>query len=123
MATIFRGYRTGVAGAGLVTITTSEGDERPLGLPALLKNEPRHSPDGFNWGYRGSGPAELARAILIAVYPDDLEMRHPRAYQGFKNEVIAALKVDEWTLRADVVEAWVAEWRRQRVVPLAEPFI
>ena len=24
-----------------------------------------HSPDGFNWGYAGSGPAQLALAILL----------------------------------------------------------
>lgn len=26
----------------------------------------RHSPDGFAWGYAGSGPTELARCLLIA---------------------------------------------------------
>lgn len=26
-----------------------------------------HSPDGFNWGYGGSGPAQLALAILLFV--------------------------------------------------------
>ena len=27
-----------------------------------------HSPDGFNWGYGGSGPAQLALAILMVVF-------------------------------------------------------
>lgn len=30
-----------------------------------LHHHKRHSPDGFEWGYEGSGPAELARCILI----------------------------------------------------------
>lgn len=25
----------------------------------------RHSPDGFNWGYHGSGPAQLALALTM----------------------------------------------------------
>lgn len=33
----------------------------------LLPHWARHSPGGFSWGYSGSGPAELARCILIAV--------------------------------------------------------
>ncbi len=27
-----------------------------------------HSPDGFNWGYCGSGPAQLALAICLEVF-------------------------------------------------------
>lgn len=30
----------------------------------------RHSPDGFSWGYGGSGPAELARCLLIQALGD-----------------------------------------------------
>ena len=29
-----------------------------------------HSPDGFQWGYNGSGPAQLAAAILNEVTGD-----------------------------------------------------
>ena len=29
-----------------------------------LTHHVRHSPDGFAWGYLGSGPAELAKDIL-----------------------------------------------------------
>lgn len=27
-----------------------------------------HSPDGFSWGYCGSGPAQLAMAVLLKYY-------------------------------------------------------
>lgn len=30
----------------------------------------RHSPTGFSWGYGGSGPADLARSLLIAALGD-----------------------------------------------------
>jgi hypothetical protein len=32
-----------------------------------LTHHVKHSPSGFAWGYGGSGPADLARCILIAV--------------------------------------------------------
>jgi hypothetical protein len=44
-----------------------------------------HSPDGFNWGYCGSGPAQLALAIVLKLTgkSDD--------YQDFKSKVIAGI--------------------------------
>lgn len=44
-----------------------------------------HSPDGFNWGYGGSGPAQLALAICIELYG------RPENYQDFKFEYISKL--------------------------------
>jgi hypothetical protein len=45
-----------------------------------------HSPDGFNWGYAGSGPAQLALAIMLKA------TKKPDAYQDLKFRVIAALQ-------------------------------
>ena len=44
-----------------------------------------HSPDGFAWGYGGSGPAQLALALLIhaGVHPDAAI----RLHQRFKDRV------------------------------------
>jgi hypothetical protein len=47
-----------------------------------------HSPDGFNWGYSGSGPAQLALSIII-LYVQDKEWIF-KLYQAFKFEVIAS---------------------------------
>ena len=44
-----------------------------------------HSPDGFNWGYGGSGPAQLALAIILKL------TGKPDGYQQFKREVIAKI--------------------------------
>lgn len=41
-------------------------DGEPLDLAASLKVW-NHSPSGFAWGYAGSGPAQLALAILMRV--------------------------------------------------------
>lgn len=47
-----------------------------------------HSPDGFNWGYGGSGPAQLALAILNHFLPAEVALK---LYHSFKFKVIAAL--------------------------------
>jgi hypothetical protein len=47
-----------------------------------------HSPDGFNWGYAGSGPAQLALAILLELLP---LLEAKRCYQRFKFDRIAGL--------------------------------
>ncbi len=56
----------------------------------------RHSPAGFEWGYAGSGPAQLALAILA----DHLQDRHraERLYQDYKRLVVAALPREAWSL-------------------------
>lgn len=37
---------------------------------APLRHHVKHSPTGFSWGYGGSGPAELARCLLIDALGD-----------------------------------------------------
>lgn len=48
-----------------------------------------HSPDGFSWGYGGSGPAQLALAIMLEL------TGKPDGYQKLKWEVIAGLPQGE----------------------------
>lgn len=66
-----------------------------------------HSPDGFAWGYEGSGPAQLALAILLDYTGDeDVSLRH---YQEFKRALIAALprETRDWTLGAEQIEQFL----------------
>ncbi|RYC66318.1 DUF6166 domain-containing protein [Spirosoma sordidisoli] len=51
-----------------------------------------HSPDGFAWGYGGSGPAQLALAVLIDLLPTALALQN---YQYFKMWIIARLHMEE----------------------------
>jgi len=46
-----------------------------------------HSPDGFNWGYGGSGPSQLALALMLELAPEQA-MNH---YQDFKWALVARL--------------------------------
>lgn len=54
-----------------------------------------HSPDGFNWGYSGSGPAQLALAILLVFLSDELALAQ---YQSFKEKLIAGLPHHDFKL-------------------------
>ena len=65
----------------------------------------RHSPNGFNWGYGGSGPAQLALAILLQVTHRETALAH---YQAFKWDVIAHLPDGDFTLPVVTVRDWLA---------------
>ena len=56
--------------------------------PAKSLQVVNHSPDGFAWGYGGSGPAQLALAILLEFMSEDFARQN---YQKFKNEFVAKL--------------------------------
>jgi hypothetical protein len=64
------------------------------------------SPDGFEWGYAGSGPSQLALAILVDAVGED---RALLLYQDFARAVVARLPRHAWELSADDVREWVAE--------------
>jgi len=65
-----------------------------------------HSLDGFQWGYGGSGPAQLALAILADCLGDDVALRY---YQQFKWDLVAHLPKADWELDEVVVHSWVEE--------------
>lgn len=71
-----------------------------------------HSPDGFSWGYGGSGPAQLALAILLECGVDD--NRAMFVYQDFKFAFIANLPQDDsWSMSIDV-KGWVDRKMEER---------
>lgn len=63
-----------------------------------------HSPAGFNWGYGGSGPAQLALAILAYVLADDEAAL--QFYQDFKWRFVANLEADTWECSVGAVREW-----------------
>ena len=64
-----------------------------------------HSPEGFNWGYEGSGPAQLALGILYEV-TGNVELSRGY-YQLFKWD-----HVSEWEEHWDMRESEVLQWLR-----------
>lgn len=87
-------------GAGVVTV-----DGRCL--------NPRHdlycySPDGLNWGYKGTGPAQLAVAILAEEFDDAFAVEN---YQRFKRQVIARLDQHKaWDMTSRMIRDWASEF-------------
>ena len=69
---------------------TAHVDGRPLKPRFDLY---RHSPDGFAWGYGGSGPAQLALALCADILKDDA--RALSVYQLFKAAFVTRLDKDE----------------------------
>ena len=65
----------------------------------------RHSPDGFSWGDDGSGPAQLALAVLLRATDRKTAVAH---YQAFKWQVLAQLPQADFTLRLARVRDWLA---------------
>lgn len=45
------------------------------GFRGPLRHVVRHSPAGMDWGYRGAGPADLARSLLIHALGTDARCR------------------------------------------------
>jgi len=59
-----------------------------------------HSPDGFSVGYNGSGPSQLALAILLKCYGQDTAERF---YKIFREEIIAQMPRDtNFTVEIDL---------------------
>jgi len=78
-----------------------------------------HSPSGFEWGYGGSGPAQLALALLLD-YTDDEEVALAE-YKAFKTEVVSQLESlgpdDCWRLTGREIDAVLREIVDDPVAP------
>lgn len=100
---------------GTVTVVTGEvhtasRQTKPLPLRLDLAN---HSPTGFAWGYGGSGPAQLALAILADTVSDELALKW---HQHFKMRFIASLDSDQpFQIRRSMVSAFVDSMEERKV--------
>jgi hypothetical protein len=63
-----------------------------------------HSPTGFEFGYQGSGPAQLALAILLDVTGD--ERLAVKRHQNFKWQFVAKWS-DRWEITSEEVLTWL----------------
>jgi hypothetical protein len=71
-----------------------------------------HSPDGFEWGYGGSGPSDFALNILSIFIDQDLAERY---YQDFKWAFIAPMRREGGVIHQQDIWKWIKahipEWR------------
>ena len=83
-----------------VSVIVDDGQKR-----RELTHQIRHSPTGLEWGYGGSGPADLALSLLTDVLDDRSEAE--RLHQDFKRDVVASLPDDRWALSEEGIVDWV----------------
>lgn len=104
---------------GIIRVESVEphsGKHSIVGDLVLYLNEVNHSPDGFGWGYHGSGPSQTAYAMLRRVCGNKTTAQ--AFYQQFKNEVIASLH-GRWELSLDFVTDWIHQ-RQQELTEKAK---
>ena len=73
-----------------------------------------HSPTGFEWGYGGSGPAQLALAILADHLSDEEQALN--LYHRFKWLAIAGLPKKGWVLTPREIDLVLHSIREQDAV-------
>lgn len=76
----------------------------PNGQSLPLVHRVHHSPSGMEWGYSGSGPADLARSILWEVIGEEPESA---LYQKFKHDFVSAAPYEGFILHEDEIERWI----------------
>lgn len=99
----FEGYS--LAGKGPGTIFVEDAGGRHILSPPC-----RHSPDGFQWGYGGSGPSDTALALL--KYVTGLEPP-PAMYHKFKFDVVANFG-SNFTITGDEIQEWITKFEENK---------
>ena len=94
------------------SICTVTVDGQPLNPRLDLKN---HSPDGFEWGYGGSGAAQLSLAILADHLPDTQQALD--FYHRFKWAAIAQFPRRKWSLTSNEIDQWLHIMREREALP------
>lgn len=92
---VFKGHKT-LLGNRYVTYGELELDPR--------LNIFNHSRDGFDWGYTGSAPLQLAFAILCEIGDVDFAKQYK---SDFAKDVVSQLKGRDWVLEAADVLEWI----------------
>jgi len=81
-----------------------------VNIPQL---EIRHSPTGFEWGYGGSGPADLALNVLM-LFTDRTNAY--QLHQQFKWEFISILPREGGVIKGDEIRGWLKAHEEQGVL-------
>lgn len=84
-------------------------DDKPLS-PKRSHRVSNHSPDGFEWGYGGSGPAQLALALLLDA-TDSVALAR-RYYQRYKWAAVSSWG-QVWQTTAAEILAWVRRFEAE----------
>lgn len=111
MIRVYRGLRLPDGTAKVEAGKLTANARPPMREVEPLKHLVRHSPDGYNWGYGGSGPSDLARSIIGDTMGTDSPPAH--VYQQFKGKVIASFDPTKgWRLTSyEILEFFKREFK------------
>ena len=122
---VYVGLRPSDRPGDTTVYVVERGERRPL------THYPYHSPDGFEWGYGGSGPADLALALLADVLGEEptrealdggaLPFRSWLLHQDLKADLVAAFPHNGWRVSAGEIAAW-AEARLREIAEREDPW-
>jgi len=98
---VFKGAR--VNGSELVWVEQDGVPERLITATFSLTFAKR-SPTGFNWGYQGSGPSQLALALLLEI--EIAPYYAMMFYQRFKSRFVSSWP-DTWSIAEDDLVLWI----------------
>jgi len=115
MSVWYQGHRVHDGGPNVVA-RYDDTSAAPLDLRLDVCN---HSPTGFEWGYGGSGPAQLALALCVDALDGDVT-RAQRIYQHFKWSVVGLLDRETWRLSRDEVRATIERLEQDLRPPATE---
>ena len=90
--------------------------ESPESISKSLDHIQLHSPTGMEWGYLGSGPADLALSILVDYFDEGSPTKKELAglepskpvilHQRFKRKFVGGFSKGSWTLTEEEIDAW-----------------
>lgn len=89
----------------------------------ILKNHGYHSPDGFQMGYAGSGPADLAYSILAdymiemamptgVISLTEMKQKVEMLHQQFKNDFIVGAK-EVLEIDSELIGQWIEKQKEK----------
>lgn len=70
-----------------------------------------HSPTGFEWGYGGSGPADLALSILHYWYGPKIADKY---HQRFKEVFISHVDHSGGVILKSTVNEWLSQCQKEK---------
>ena len=92
--------------------------------PRFLPHFVHHSPTGLEWGYGGSGPADLALALAadvigpekesVSIYRGKVGRRAMGVHQELKFQVVAHLPQEQFSITAQVIRNAIEEIEKRR---------
>jgi len=92
----------GIGGQIIMVDEDGVGTRTKCTYSKRLSHIVRHSPDGFNWGYGGSGPADTALSILTDCVGGNAANAF---YQEFKWKFVSG-----WKESFEITEKEIKDW-------------